>query len=236
LRPARKKKPLTPTQRQQRWRAKAKAARGVKPSTGNDEWYTPAEYVERARRVLGEIDLDPASNQHAQQIINAKQYFTKADDALAQVWRERVWLNPPYSNGLLARFVEKMVLEVEAENVTAGIMLLPNFTDAGWFQAAFSICAAVCFLCGRIHFENASGKADRPLNGQVFFYYGRNVDLFRSEFSALGAILDCRRGADIATGETVKIEAADKPYEESRVDFMRALATAGRHRVLIPGC
>jgi DNA N-6-adenine-methyltransferase (Dam) len=144
--------------------------------------------------VLGDIDLDPASNEQAQRIVQAGKFFSKTDDALTQDWHGRVWLNPPYSKGLLAKFVDKLIHEVRTGNTTAAIMLLNNSTDAGWFHVAFSNCAAFCFPRKRIYFENASGKKDRPLNGQVFFYYGRNVDLFRSEFSALGQ-LDCRQAA-----------------------------------------
>jgi phage N-6-adenine-methyltransferase len=160
--------------------------RTVKPYTGDDEWYTPAEYIERVRRVLGGIDLDPASNERAQQIVQAGTFFTKADDALMQDWHGRVWLNPPYSKGLLYQFVSKMIHEVKSKRTTAAIMLLNNFTDADWFQLACSICAAICFPRGRIYFKNASGKIDRPLNGQAFFYYGGNVDSFCSEFSSVG--------------------------------------------------
>src|ERR1035437_2395258 len=44
--------------------------------TSENEWYTPSEYVELARRVLGEIDLDPASSDEAQTTIKAKVYFS----------------------------------------------------------------------------------------------------------------------------------------------------------------
>ena len=32
-------------------------------NTGDAEWYTPPEIIERVREVLGEIDLDPAKTQ-----------------------------------------------------------------------------------------------------------------------------------------------------------------------------
>src|SRR5262249_56141272 len=65
-------------------------------NTGYYEWYTPARYIELAREVLGEIDLDPASSAKAQEIVKAQRYFTLEQDGLIRPWHGRVWLNPPY--------------------------------------------------------------------------------------------------------------------------------------------
>jgi hypothetical protein len=42
--------------------------------TGENEWFTPAAYVEMARAALGEIDFDPASHAVAQQTVRAKTF------------------------------------------------------------------------------------------------------------------------------------------------------------------
>jgi len=55
--------------------------------TGENEWYTPTEYLEAAREVLGGFDLDPASSDAAQKIVKAQNYFTKSDDGLQKEWR-----------------------------------------------------------------------------------------------------------------------------------------------------
>jgi hypothetical protein len=44
--------------------------------TGEMEWYTPSTYIEKARRVLGRIDIDPASCEAAQTVVNASHFFT----------------------------------------------------------------------------------------------------------------------------------------------------------------
>ena len=79
--------------------------------TGWNDWHTPREYLDAARAVLGEIDLDPASSEAAQFCVRAKRFFVPKQDGLKQPWQGRVWLNPPYSQPLIAQFVSKMVSE-----------------------------------------------------------------------------------------------------------------------------
>ena len=54
--------------------------------TGNVEWHTPPELVEKIRFVLGEIDLDPASSEGANKRIRAITYYTREMDGLLYRW------------------------------------------------------------------------------------------------------------------------------------------------------
>ncbi|GAH45645.1 unnamed protein product, partial [marine sediment metagenome] len=49
-------------------------------SSGENEWYTPKIYIDAARAVMGDIDVDPASSEIANKIIRAKIYYTAQDD------------------------------------------------------------------------------------------------------------------------------------------------------------
>jgi hypothetical protein len=108
----------------------------VQKSTGNPEWYTPADKLAPARLVLGDFDLDPASCEEAQQTVKARQYFTLETDGLAQNWSGRVWLNPPYTDGVIGKFVTKLVSHVRSGEVSAAILLVDNKTDTRWFHVA----------------------------------------------------------------------------------------------------
>ena len=66
----------------------------VEKFTGEYEWNTPPEILEVAREVLGEFDLDPASNPTAQKVVRARRYFTKEDDGLRPAL-ERKGLDKP---------------------------------------------------------------------------------------------------------------------------------------------
>jgi phage N-6-adenine-methyltransferase len=157
--------------------------------TNENEWFTPAEYIEATRDVLGEIDLDPATHPLAQTTIQAMQFFTRAEDGLAQPWVGRVWLNPPYMQPDIARFVEKLVTEYQAGRTTAAILLTHNYTDTAWFHQAAHAAAALCFTRGRIRFVSPEGEEAAPTQGQAFFYYGADIARFMQRFRDIGFLV-----------------------------------------------
>lgn len=155
----------------------------------NDEWYTPAEYIALAREVMGCIDLDPATNELAQETVQAETFFVANDDGLAQPWSGRVWLNPPYSKGLMGQFVDKLCEEYLAGEVSEAIVLTNNFTDARWFHVLAATSTCLCLTRGRIQFYNKTGQGRSPTNGHVFFYFGKNPSEFCRLFEPKGIIL-----------------------------------------------
>lgn len=162
----------------------------VSQNSGEQEWYTPAVYIEAARAVMDYINLDPASSDVANGIVKAKLFYTEDDDGLEQSWRGHVWMNPPYAQPLIGQFIEKLVDEYVDRNVTQAITLTNNATETKWFQALLSQATAVCFPSSRIKFLDQSGEpAKTPLQGQAFCYLGNNVDQFMAEFSKFGKVL-----------------------------------------------
>jgi phage N-6-adenine-methyltransferase len=157
--------------------------------TGENEWYTPAEHVERVRRVLGGIDLDPASSEAAQATIRALRFFTKEDDGLALPWTGRIWLNPPYAQPTIAHFVDKMLAERHVGRVSAAVVLTHNYTDTAWFQKLAGVADAICFTRGRIRFVSPQGKLASPTQGQAFFFFGGDVERFIAEFRQCGFVV-----------------------------------------------
>ncbi len=154
--------------------------------TGENDWHTPAEYLDAARDVLGAIDLDPASSEAAQRRVQAERYFTPEDDGLEHEWAGRVWLNPPYAQPLIAQFVSKLVAEYVAGRVSAAIMLTHNYTDTAWFHEAEAFAPAICFTRGRVRFIDANGGIAAPTQGQTFFYFGNDVAAFVTRFAEIG--------------------------------------------------
>jgi len=152
------------------------------------EWYTPEEYIEAVREVLGWINLDPASCEEANTIVKAETFFTKKDDGLSQDWFGRVFLNPPYNMPLVEQFTARAIREYENGDVEEAIVLVNNATDTGWFQTLLDSYPA-CFTRGRVKFWTSEGPNLGARQGQVFFYLGHNPARFAEVFSQFGIVV-----------------------------------------------
>ncbi len=157
--------------------------------TGENEWYTPSEYIEAARELLGTIDVDPASSEIANATVKASSYFSVDDDGLVKDWAGKVWLNPPYAQPAIHHFMQKAVDEFEAGRMEEGVALTHNYTDTKWFHLAAKCASAICFTRGRIGFLSPEGKKAAPTQGQAFFYFGENQEAFADSFCRFGFVM-----------------------------------------------
>ena len=153
---------------------------------GGPEWFTPAEWVDLVREVLGSIDLDPASCAEAQEIVGADTYYSpeNGEDGIELPWTGNVFVNPPYRVDPCRGFVDRFLT-----HDGAGIMLTANATDADWGQALLHGSDAICFPEGRIKFVRPGGNnAGSAKFGQLFSYRGPDVARFEEVFSRRGKV------------------------------------------------
>jgi phage N-6-adenine-methyltransferase len=157
----------------------------VSHNDGDNEWYTPSEYISAAHAVMGGIDLDPASTSTANAIVCAKKFYSAEDDGLTKAWEGRVWMNPPYARPLIDSFCAKLAEAYAAGEVTQAVTLTNNATETGWFHALAEVASAMAFPRQRVKFWHPE-KESAPLQGQGVIYLGENVEAFRARFTDFG--------------------------------------------------
>ena len=168
--------------------AAARSTGSQHTSSKENDWYTPPEYIESARKVLGTINLDPATSPLAQETVQAEVFYTKDTNGLEHVWEGNVWMNPPYSMPEIDFFVDKLL----SEPVADWVVLTNNSSDTAWFHKLAKACSLMCFTKGRVGFLNIQGEKMATRQGQSFFYKGENMNLFKEEFEKYGIIVEVK--------------------------------------------
>lgn len=165
-----------------------KTTRALLAQSDQNDWRTPRKFLDAARTVLGEIDLDPASGAEANETVKAAKFYTEADNGLKQPWKGRVWLNPPYG-GDARLFVERLLKEYQVGNVTAACLLTNSHpTETKWFQELFAY--PICFVRSRIDFGGPSREvSSTSTHGSAIAYLGSNEKKFAETFSEFGAVV-----------------------------------------------
>lgn len=160
-------------------------------NTAEEEYYTSPEIVEAARCAMGNIDLDPASCERANEVVKAKTYFTREDNGLLQPWEGNVFCNPPYSRKQIDEFVERLIHFYDEGDVTAAILLSDNSTETQWFQKLMGKATAICFPEGRLNWWSPSNDKTNPMRGSAIFYLGPEPEKFCEEFRQFGRVVRC---------------------------------------------
>lgn len=182
----------------------------INQSSSDVEYYTPVEIVEAARRVMGWIDLDPASSENANRIVKATRYFTAYDSGLVQPWNGRIWLNHPFGRAEKAcevpcvnqnkthvchdydfygnaAWVNYLETEFVSGRTFEACCITYACTSEAWFQPL--IKRPQCNLTPRTNYRLADGTIKKGVSkGSVVTYYGSNVEAFAREYAAFGTI------------------------------------------------
>jgi len=165
----------------------AKGAHQLITSSQSVEWYTPADYINAARSVMGGIDLDPASNPEANKVVQAGTYFTAEINGLSRPWFGRVWLNPPYGAACSA-FIDRVVRSYALGEIDQAIVLVnSNSNDTQWFRPLWD--QLLCFSYGRVNFYGPNGQESGPTHGSCFVYFGLDEGKFSEVFHQIGAVV-----------------------------------------------
>ena len=167
-------------------------------SSRTDRWFTPEYLIEMIKAVLGDIDLDPASEELANRAIQAKTIITQEQDGLTTEWPVgSIFLNPPggklNNKSLSALFWAKLMNHKESGKLTHAIYMgfsLEQLAISQSYHELKMLDFPLCVPSRRIKFNNPVVAKHSPSHSNVIIYIPGTIDktdLFLETFSTIGA-------------------------------------------------
>lgn len=145
-----------------------------------DTWITP-KYITEA---LGSFDLDPCAHTEMPWT-HAKINYTIEDDGLSQKWYGRVWLNPPFNQYQIARWMERMSEHKNGIMLVSAACETKRFYDHVWGKAT-----GILMMNHRPHFCLPNGSKGKANSGQSMCLIAYDEENLQSLIdSKLGIVL-----------------------------------------------
>lgn len=151
------------------------------------DWMTPEFVLDAARDMFhGQISLDPASSHKANERVKAKEIYTAEEDGLKFEWQAQcLFLNPPYTRGLIDKFVAKFLFDRPC--FSEGLILVSADTSTQWAYPLLKELPHVFFKTRLSFIDAATLKPVKGNNrGQAIFYHGPYVETFKYHFGFFG--------------------------------------------------
>lgn len=168
---------------------------GRQINSNSQDWCTPPKYVDAVRRFLGQIHLDPCSNNNS--IVRAKtEYLLPNTDGLRASWDfKTIYVNPPYGidkqRGTSIKDWIRKCVEANHKYGSEVLALIPVAVNTKhWKQYIFGRANNVCFLADtRLKFINGSNDKGAPMACAIA-YWGNDSKKFYEHFSKYGAVIN----------------------------------------------
>lgn len=178
----------------------------IQHSSRSDSWMTPDWVLDLVRKVLGTIDLDPASSYEANQRVKAVGYFDKEQNALSlDTWSPvpvSIYLNPPGgkrgNKSMSGLFWDKLLEQRELGLVEHAVFMCfsAEALQSTQINSRRPIGSfPICIPKRRIQFVDPTEYRQQPSHSNVIVYVPGNTNVvsrFYEVFEPVGSLMSPR--------------------------------------------
>lgn len=145
----------------------------ARPITQKDKWGTCPKIFKPLNEEFN-FTLDPCCEIET---ALCEKYYTQKENGLIQDWQgEKVYCNPPYSNGNIDLWMEKCYIESLKPNTTV-VALVPVSTSARWWHSWVMNKSEIRFIERRVKFVGA--KYTAPFSSAILVYGRTGITSFK---------------------------------------------------------